>query len=64
MFTPLGGHVSTIDDRDPRAILNAQFGSGITTKQVDGKVIIVFPGGKEMSFKGALKAGLISVKGA
>ncbi|WFT79838.1 hypothetical protein QA634_32420 [Methylobacterium sp. CB376] len=57
-------YVSTIEDRDPEAILNAQFGSGITAKQVDGKVIIVFPGGKEMSFKGALKAGLISVRGA
>ncbi len=31
-------------DRDPEAVLNAEFGGGITAKRIDGKVVLNIPG--------------------
>jgi hypothetical protein len=56
--------VSGVAERDPAAVLTADFGSGITARQVKDKVLLSIPGRGEMDFKVALKAGLITVKGA
>jgi hypothetical protein len=57
-------YVSTMADRDPDAILNATFGSGLSAKRVDGKVILVLPNGGEMGFEAAVRSGLSTVTGA
>ncbi|EIZ83633.1 hypothetical protein WYO_3644 [Methylobacterium sp. GXF4] len=57
-------YVASMAEHDPQAVLNAEFGSGITAKQVQGQVVLNIPGKGQMTYRGALKAGLIKVSGA
>lgn len=54
-------YVSNLDTVNPDAILGANFGSGITAKKENGKVILDLPGVGTVDWKGALRSGLIRV---
>lgn len=57
-------YVASMGEHDPQSVLNAKFGSGITAKQVQGQVVLNIPGKGQMTYRSALKAGLIKVSGA
>lgn len=59
-----GAYVESIADSDPEMILGAQFGSGITAAKANGAVVLNIPGMGQVSFKAAVKAGLVKVRGA
>jgi hypothetical protein len=56
-------YIETLADHSPDDVLNAQFGPGITAQKIDGKVILDTPHGR-MSYRSAVKAGIIKVTGA
>ncbi|WP_404292409.1 hypothetical protein ACD578_08935 [Microvirga sp. RSM25] len=57
-------YLSTIADRDPEAILEAQLGQGITATKQGNTVILTIPGVGQVDYKTAVREGLISVRGA
>ncbi|MGE7417004.1 hypothetical protein [Methylobacterium tarhaniae] len=57
-------YVAQVGDTDPDAVLNASFGGGITARKEGKAVVLNIPGRGEMSYRAALKAGLIRVSGA
>lgn len=46
---------------DPLQVLEADFGSGITARQVAGRIILSVPGKGEFDYKAAVRMGLIKV---
>lgn len=57
-------YVESMGEIDPVSVLNAEFGGGITARQ-DGKTVVLnIPGRGEMSYRAAIKAGIIRVSGA
>jgi hypothetical protein len=56
-------YVETLDAHSPEDILSAQFGDDIKAQKIDGKVILDIPGYGRMTYRSAIKAGLIRVSG-
>jgi hypothetical protein len=57
-------YVERLADHAPDDVLNAQFGDGITARNINNQVILDIPGRGQMPFRSAVKAGLIKVTGA
>ncbi|ANY79174.1 hypothetical protein BB934_13915 [Microvirga ossetica] len=57
-------YLSTIADRDPEAILEAQLGSGITATKQGSTVILTIPGVGQVDYKTAVRERLITVRGS
>jgi hypothetical protein len=63
-YQPLfNAYVETLAEHSPQDILNASFGSGIKAQMVDRQVVLEIPGHGRMTYRSAVKAGLITVKG-
>jgi hypothetical protein len=56
-------YVESLAEHSPHDILNASFGSGIKAQMVDRQVVLEIPGHGRMTYRSAVKAGLITVKG-
>jgi hypothetical protein len=56
-------YVETLDAHSPEDILAAQLGDGIKVQKIDGKVILDIPGYGRTTYRSAIKAGFITVKG-
>lgn len=56
--------VATMADHDPASVLGAKFGSGITAERIGKQIVLNIPGKGQVSYGAALRAGLITVKGA
>jgi hypothetical protein len=56
-------YVETLADHSADDVLNATYGDGITARKVDGKVVLDIRGHGQMTYRAAVKAGIISVKG-
>lgn len=59
-----GAYVESIADSNPQGVLDAEFGSGITAERVRGVVVLNIPGEGQVSYKAAVKTGLVKVRGA
>jgi hypothetical protein len=59
-----GAYVESIADSNPQGVLDAEFGSGITAERVGGVVVLNIPGQGQVSYKAAVKTGLVKVRGA
>ena len=57
-------YVASMAEHDPASVPNAKFGGGITAQDVGDKVLLNIPGKGQMTYRTALKAGLIKVGGA
>jgi hypothetical protein len=63
-YTPLyQSYVETLADHSPEDVLNASFGSGIKAQMIDRQVVLDIPGHGRMTYRSAIKAGLIKVSG-
>ena len=63
-YTPLyQAYVETLADHSADDVLNASFGSGIKAQLVDRQVVLEIPGHGRMTYRSAIKAGLIKVSG-
>ncbi|WP_114946622.1 hypothetical protein [Microvirga calopogonii] len=63
-YAPLfSRYVESLGDHSPEDILSAEFGSGITARMEGKQVILNIPGRGTMSYRAAVKAGIINVKG-
>lgn len=56
-------YVETLADHSPEDVLNAQLGDGITARKIDGKVVLDIRGHGQMTYRAAVKAGIIKVSG-
>jgi hypothetical protein len=57
-------YVASIADDDPEAVLSAKFGGGIKAQRIGKDVVLTIPGRGQMTYRTALKEGLIKVSGA
>jgi hypothetical protein len=57
-------YVETLADHSPDDVLSARLGDGITAHKIDGKVILDIEGHGRMTYRSAIKAGIIKVSGA
>jgi hypothetical protein len=57
-------YVETLADHSAEDVLNASYGSGITARMEGKQVLLNIPGYGTMPYRSAIKAGLITVRGA
>ncbi|MGC5778331.1 hypothetical protein [Methylobacterium sp. NFXW15] len=57
-------YIASMAEHDPESVMKAEFGGGITASKVRGQVLLNIPGRGQMTYRTALKAGLIRVSGA
>ncbi|WP_150117429.1 hypothetical protein [Microvirga vignae] len=64
-YAPLfNQYVESLADHSAEDVLNASFGDGIKAQMIDSQVILDIPGHGRMTFRSAVKAGLVRVTGA
>jgi hypothetical protein len=56
-------YIETLDSHSPEDILSAEFGSGIKAQKIDGKIVLDIPAYGRMTYRSAIKSGLITVRG-
>lgn len=54
-------YVENLDTLDPQAVLNAEFGNGVTAYQHGDKIILQDHLGRTFEWKAAVRAGIVSV---
>jgi hypothetical protein len=63
-YTPLfQQYVETLAVHSPEDVLNASFGDGIKVQMIDKQVVLDIPGHGRMTYRSAVKAGLVRVSG-
>lgn len=57
-------YLASMAEHDPESVMKAHFGGGITATKIKGQVVLNIPGKPPMTYRTALKEGLIKVSGA